>query len=450
MAPNVIKSNWLRPTLALWALAGLVALGGCGGGSGAPNNPFAPGAVVVGPLFVLPAMGVVVYSHTPATLKVSGGAPPYQAFSSNSAVLPVAQNVDTGVIVLVAGDVTADTPVIITVQDAIGQTATSSVTVRPAPLFNTLTVVPSRTVCGTNAVCSGDTATATVTVTGIAGAGIPNRQVKFDVVQGAFAIQSNNPAQPLVSSLTVVSDANGNARVVLQATVNAPTQPAQIRASDLTTGNSVTASFTIVQQTEGSAILSVVPPTATITGTFVNQCSAGFRIDYFIYGGTPPYSVSSTFPTAVGIVNSTVFFSGGAFEAVTNGTCVNPLVFTIVDAIGRQTTATLINAPGTQVIPPPAPAPALVITPAAAKPPICVNGTNVGFVITGGTPPYNVAVAPAGTTPNTASIAPQVISTNGGGTTVTLNTPGAGFSAAVSAVDSSSPQKSVSATITCP
>src|SRR3984893_15588843 len=259
MAPNVINSNWLRPTLALCTLAGLLALGGCGGGSGAPNNPFAPGPVKVGPLFVLPPTAVV-YSHTPATLQISGGKTPYQVFSSNSAVLPVAQNADTGVIVLIPGEVAADTPVIITVQDAIGQTATSSVTVRPAPLLNTLTVVPSRTVCGTNAVCSGDTATATVQVTGVAGGGIPNRQVKFDVVLGAFGIQSSNPAQPLVSSLTVVSDANGAARVVLQATVNVPTQPAQIRATALTTGNSVTTSFTIVQQTDGSAILSVIPP----------------------------------------------------------------------------------------------------------------------------------------------------------------------------------------------
>jgi len=272
MAPNVINSNWLRPTLALCALAGLVALGGCGGGSGAPNNPFAPGPVVVGPLLVLPAMGVVVYSHTPATLQVSGGAPPYQAFSSNSAVLPVAQNVDTGVIVLIPGEVAADTPVIITVQDAIGQTATSSVTVRPAPLFNTLTVVPSRTVCGINAVCSGDTATATVTVSGVAGGGIPNRQVRFDVVLGAFGIQSSNPGQPLVSSLTVVTDGTGTARVVLQSGVNVPTQPAQIRATDVTTGNSVTAAFTIVQQTNGSAILSVVPTDATITGPDKNTC----------------------------------------------------------------------------------------------------------------------------------------------------------------------------------
>ena len=93
MASNVMNSNWLRPTLALCALAGLLALGGCGGGSGAPNNPFAPGPVAVGPLFVLPPTAVV-YSHTPATLQVSGGKPPYQAFSSNSAVLPVAQNVE--------------------------------------------------------------------------------------------------------------------------------------------------------------------------------------------------------------------------------------------------------------------------------------------------------------------------------------------------------------------
>src|ERR1700682_2831231 len=299
MASNVMNNKWLRTILGLCAIAGLLALGGCGGGSGAPNNPYNPPVTPPGPLVILPPTAVV-YSHTAAALQVSGGTLPYQAFSSNSAVLPVAQSVLSGVIVLIPSEVASDTTVVITVQDAKGQTATSSVTVRPAPLFNTLTVVPSRTVCGTNAVCSGDTATATVQVTGVAGAGIPNRQVKFDVVLGAFGIQSSNPGQPLVSSLTVVSDATGTARVVLQATVNVPTQPAQIRATDLTTGNSVTASFTIVQQTDGSAILSVIPPTATITGTFVNQCSSGFRIDYFIYGGTPPYSVSSTFPTAVG------------------------------------------------------------------------------------------------------------------------------------------------------
>src|SRR5438477_1520597 len=297
-----MNQRWIRPLVAIFTLAGIVVLAGCGGGSGAPNNPFAPGPPVIGPLFVLPS-AATVYAHTPATLTVSGGSPPYQAFSSNSAILPVAQAVGSATIVLLPADVAADTVVIITVQDSIGQTAISTVTVSPAPLLNTLTIVPARTICGANTVCSGDTATATVTVAGPTGAGIPNRQVRFDVISGAFAIQTNNPASPLASSVTVVSDANGNARVVLQATVNAPTQPAQIRATDLTTGNSVTALFTIVQQTEGSAILSVVPATATIMGADTAHCSAGFRIDYFIYGGTPPYHVSSTFPDAVTLVN---------------------------------------------------------------------------------------------------------------------------------------------------
>ncbi|MEP6942062.1 MAG: hypothetical protein ABI981_03960, partial [Betaproteobacteria bacterium] len=140
---------------------GLLALGGCGGGSGAPNNPYAPGPTAPGPLFVLPP-SITVYSHTPATLTVSGGAPPYQAFSSNPSILPVTQVVSGATVVLLPNDVAADTTAVITVQDAVGQTATSTVTVRAAPIFNTLTITPARTACGTNAVCSGDIATAKV------------------------------------------------------------------------------------------------------------------------------------------------------------------------------------------------------------------------------------------------------------------------------------------------
>jgi hypothetical protein len=313
-------------------------------------------------------------------------------------------------------------------------------------LFNTLTVVPSRTACGSNAVCSGDTATATVQVTGVAGGGVPNRQVRFDVVQGAFGIQSNNPAQPLVSSLTTVSDANGAARVVLQAGVNVPTQPGQIRATDLTTGNSVTASFTIVQQTDGSAILSVVPPVATITGVDTAHCSAGFRIDYFIYGGTPPYRITSTFPDAVTLVNSTVFVSGGSFEAITNGSCVDPLVFSIFDAIGRQTTAQLVNKPGTAIPTPPVVAPALAIAPNSVTATACA-GKTFSFVITGGTLSYNVsAVINPAATP--AVVTPQVVSSSGG-TVQISGFPAGASTTSVVVVDQSAPQKSVTATITC-
>src|ERR1700737_3691253 len=127
MASNVMNNKWLRTILALCAIAGLLALGGCGGGSGGPNNPYKPPVVPPVPFLVLPPTSVV-YSHTAAALLVSGGTPPYQAFSSNSAVLPVAQSVLSGVIVLIPSEVAADTTVVITVRDAIGQTATASVT----------------------------------------------------------------------------------------------------------------------------------------------------------------------------------------------------------------------------------------------------------------------------------------------------------------------------------
>ena len=84
----------------------------------------------------------------------------------------------------------------------------------------------------------------------------------------------------------------------------------------------------------------MVPADATIKGAFKGVCSSGFATDYYIYGGTPPYRVTSTFPNSVTLVNSIVNTNGGFFEAITNGSCVDPLTFSIVDATGRQTTAT--------------------------------------------------------------------------------------------------------------
>ena len=43
MTDNRLSAAWLRPLLGLLATAGVLALSACGGGSGAPNNPYAPG-----------------------------------------------------------------------------------------------------------------------------------------------------------------------------------------------------------------------------------------------------------------------------------------------------------------------------------------------------------------------------------------------------------------------
>lgn len=384
MAPNRMIARWLRPALALFALGGLLALGGCGGGSGAPNNPYQPGPAAPGPLSILPPI-VTAFSNTPLTLTISGGAPPFFVVSSNSAILPVASS-SNGTIVLLPGNVVTDTAVTITVQDAIGQRATSTVTVKAAPIFNTLTIKPLTGACGAN-ICSGQIGTASVTVTGAGGVGIPGRQVRFDVVDGDFAIQSNNPATPLVQTLTVVSDGNGVATVFIQANLGAPTQPATLRATELTTGNQVNGLFTIVQ----NSALSVLPADATITAPDNTGCLGGFAINYRIFGGTPPYSASTSVPNAVTILNGVNIPFGGTFTALTTGVCVNPATITIVDATGAVTTATLHNLLGPAAPPPPVTPPNVSATPGSIDATVTgCTGKTFQFLIAGGTPPYNV------------------------------------------------------------
>ena len=452
MAPNRITARWLRFILAPLALAALAVLGGCGGGSGAPNNPFAPPPPVPGPLSILPSTATV-FSNTPEILTITGGIAPYFVVSSNTAILPVGASVSNGPIVLLPANVLADTVVLITAQDSAGARTTATITVKPSPIFNTLTITPASAACGANTICSGQTATASVTVTGAGGVGIPNRQVRFDVVSGAFAIQSNDPANPLVSTLTVVSDQFGVARVIIQANANAPTQPALLRATELTTGNQQTAQFTIVQTINGQAVLSVVPATATITGPDTATCSSNFRIDYYIYGGTPPYTVVSTFPTAVTLVNSIVLAPGLSFSAITNGTCVDPLVFSIRDSIGLQTTATLINIPG-EAEPPAPPPPDLAANPgtqtipgpSSVPPGTGCSGKTVSEQITGGTAPYSVSASTVGG--ETPVVSPQPLTAPGFvQITFSATAPPGTYNFIVA--DASTPQQTTSFKIIC-
>jgi hypothetical protein len=432
-----LLTSRLRPVLTLLGLSGFLALAACGGGSGAPNNPYAPGTAT--PVLTVEPAVLTAYSGIPVTVTVTGGAAPFFAFTSNASVLPVAQNVADNTIVLLPNKVTADTDVILTVQDSAGQTKTVAVTVKAAPIFNALTFTPSSGDCGTN-LCSGQTGAATVVATGPAGAPLVARQIRFDVIFGPIGIATSNPAMPLAQTLTVATDVTGTATVVIQALANATTQPAQIRATDVTSGQQQIANFTVVNNTVGTGSpIVVIPATATITGALTTSCSSGFRVDYYIYGGNPPYTVSSTFPTAVILSGSPVPSSGRFFSATTNGTCVNPLTFTIVDSAGKQTTAQLINQPGTTAPPPPG---ALKITPAAVSNAAC-TGKTFTFVITGGSPNYNVTV----NAPGVAT--PQIVTTSGGTTDISGLLTGSGSNTVI-VVDSGSPQQTTTATITCP
>jgi hypothetical protein len=432
---------WLRAALALVAAAGVLGLTGCGGGNGAPNNPYntPPPAPI---LQILPQV-ITVYSGIPSTITVtSAGVPPLVAFSSNPTVLPVAQNVAGNTIVLLGNQVDTAQTILLTVQDSIGQRAEANVTVTPSPLFNAFTFVPVTSDCGSN-LCSGQIGTAKVTATGPQGAPLVGRQIRFDVVFGPVGIVTSNPASPLVQTLTVATDNAGVATASVQALANATTQPAEIRATDVTTGQQQIANFIVQNNTSANlSPIVIVPSDVNITGPTTTTCSAGFRVDFYVFGGSPPYTVASTFPQSISLLNTSVAAAGGFFSAVTNGSCVDPLTFTIVDSAGKQTTATLHNLVGTVSPPAPTPPPAIAITPAAVTNAAC-TGKTFNFVVSGGTPSYNITVSP---TPP-ATVAPQILNSPG---TVAVSGLLTGSGATnVIVLDSSNPKQTVTATITC-
>jgi hypothetical protein len=382
---------------------------------------------------------------------------PYRAFSSDPTALPVPSSVSNNTIVLAANSVNAATTVSVTVQDALGQvSAPAAVTVSPAPLLPSQITIESspNPACAntTNAVCSGGTGTALVTVTGPGGGGIANRQVRFDVVQGSFTIQTTNPGQPNVSTLTVVSDANGNASVVLAVAPNTPTQSGVIRATDLTTGNQVTGNFTILQVEIGGQVLSVLPQgTTTITGPNVGVCSTGVPVTFYIFGGTPPYQVATQFPGAVTLAGSPVLQNGGSYTIITNGTCFIGLTFVITDSTGRTIPGgaypLVTNEPGTTPLPPPPPGP-VAATPNTFVRAGCLPANTFQFIITGGTPPYSAVVTQTGST-TAPVITPQTGIVSGALVTVSGLTTGAATPTVVSIFDTSAPAQSTSVSITC-
>ena len=234
LAPRL--AAWTRPALTLLALAGILTLSACGGGSGAPNNPYVPPPTTPGALTIVPAEATA-YAGTPLVLSIGGGTPPYSAFSANPAALPVAQSVNGSTITVLANNVDTAQSANITIRDAAGQTATSEITVRPSVLLPaSITITPNGAPCAGGDVCSGQTSVATVKVTGAGGVPIPNRSVRFDVVQGQYALQTTNPGSPLAASQTVVSDANGEAKVIIAVAANTPTQIGLLRATELSHG----------------------------------------------------------------------------------------------------------------------------------------------------------------------------------------------------------------------
>ena len=332
-----------RPTLyekclgIAWAGVILAALASCG--SGAVSSP--TDKIAATPLSVSPP-SANLFPDIPTTFTVSGGTPAYSAFSSNSVVLPVAATVNGTIFTVTAKPVTADTDVDITVRDtASAAPATVKVTVKPTTLNNQVKfspVGPTGNGCGTNALCSGGDALFSVTAS-LNGVVLRNRGISFDVAQGSFQIVTPGSGS-LVSSLLMNTDEQGVATIRVTANAGAPTQVATVKSTDVTSGLARSYSFNIAQVTSGVGILSVLP-SAAITLTGANGaagqdglCPVSGRVDFYVFGGTPPYSIASPLPGFAQISPRVVSTNGGSFTAQISG--CGKTSFIVSDATGRS------------------------------------------------------------------------------------------------------------------
>jgi hypothetical protein len=231
-----------------------------------------------------------------------------------------------------------------------------------------------------------------VQLLGPAGAPLAGRDVRFDVVQGNFGLSSTAPGQPVVTSLTVTTDQNGNAAVRIVVPVTAATQFATLRATDVTGGSSVVGQFTIAQFINGNSVLSIIPTgTTTFTGPDTAHCASGGAASFYVFGGTPPYTVAPTFPGVVAISGAPVLRSGGAFTITPTGGCFVNLTFAITDATGRTllTPPTVTNQVGTEAF-----VPDVVITPKEISA-TCTANAQVGQILaSGGTGTFLAVASP--------------------------------------------------------
>jgi hypothetical protein len=443
---------WLRPLLTLAAMAGVLSLAACGGGGGSPANNAGGGITI--PLAITPGTATT-YSGNAFTFLVTGGKPPYTVISSDQSVLPVVGTLTGNTLVVVPGSVGADTNVTLTVRDSAAATTSAGITVRPALLLPTSITITGNPNCGSSGatLCSGQDGTASVQLLGPAGAPLAGRDVRFDVVQGNFSLSSTAPGQPLVQSLTVTTDQNGNAAVRIVVPSTAATQFGTLRATDVTGGSSVVAQFTISQFVNGNSVLSVIPTgVTTFKGPDTQTCSSGSSATFYVFGGTPPYTIATNFPQAITISGNPVMRSGAGFTITTNGTCFTGLTFAITDATGRVllTPPTADNVFGTAA----PPAQILAVVPARGYDltgSSCV-GVTLPFTVSGGTAPFSVQLD-AGhfgawdVNPTSVSASPGQFTVSAKGTATAADLAG---TTTVSLIDASKPTQTVSATIKCP
>ena len=338
---------------ACLAFAAACLVASCGSG--------AVGSVVVDPTVITIQPGsdgsptpptVILYSGLPTTFTITGGTGSYVVSSNNQAVIQVSGPIAGNTLTVVPNPVVTETPVVLTVRDT-GTTlpVSASLIVRPGTVSNAITIAPGSSACAPG-ICSGGDAVVTATISQ-GGIPLPARGVRFDVISGdlRFITSAAGLPETVALSVTTVTDETGAARARVRALDTAANQTAIIQITDLGSGAYQRTTVIIARSSADQVGFFTVPTSVTFTGPDNQTCASSLSSEIFIFGGTPPYTISNTAPSVFSTNTSVVGFSGGSFRVTPSGICGNTTI-AITDAAGRTTTVTVTNELGSRDPPP--------------------------------------------------------------------------------------------------
>ena len=312
-----LRSVQSKLSIAFVASATLL-LGSCGGG-GASVSP-----ATTGELQILPATGSF-YAGVPYTINIAGGRKPYLIVSDEFTLLPLNFTLNANSFQIIANnpgvvDVGLQSNEVPrrTVNLQVRDSANATVVARYNVLQNFFTGYGesySTTCPGTGTVapqaCSGqDSIVNLVPVS--QGTLYGNRLLQFDKIRGDFHWVQEPPgvAPQIVDTIRLSTDHEGKVILRLRVNVNAPTQLATYRVTDVATGTSTDIVFIITQIAPIDAI-TLLPSSVTFTAGLSNQCGSG-QATVFIFDGVPPYTITTSVPVIV--FPSVVQNSGDSFQ----------------------------------------------------------------------------------------------------------------------------------------
>jgi len=385
------------------SLGASVFLASCGGGGASSANAGVEG----GTLAIQPAAGII-YAGVPTTITVTGGRTPYTMSSSDSTLIPVPNPlnghsfevdppnpsvIDTGL----PPDALPIRTVTITARDATGQTATASIQVGRNFLTGygftftgtSCTTPPPTSGGGSGAAPTTPTAgcDTVVEVSATTNGNLRVSQVlRFDVVLGNFSFVDPNTGNT-TNSFTTTTDHNGIAFAIIRVPSTTPTQVGVFRITDVQSGVSTTNAFTITGNTNASA-LTVIPSSFDFTGALTTECGTGTG-DFFVFGGSPTYSASSSDPN-VRVTPISPDTQPGRFRITADnpGICLTNATVVVTDSVGSHATVTVSTHAGSTA-PPAPPPPPFQVSPTTIASLACGQSASVTAV--GGSGTYSAA-----------------------------------------------------------